>query len=377
LKKLQEYIERNESVISGKAVEFLHQFKNLPIFFGCVDHSSDLDLVADMTWGIDQDTGAIQLTKLVPLEILYQEQHVDGTGSTWENYYKDFALYVYKNTPKRVLEIGGGSGHLANRVIELDSSLEWIVVEPNPRINESKQLKVIRRFFDSTIKLDSEVDTVVFSQVMEHAYSPKEFISNIVKFLPTGGKVIFAYPQLTSWLDKNYTNAINFEHSVLIDDFIEYLFAEHGFEIINREIYKDHSTFYVFSKKKGPVSIPSIPNKYKEYKNLYIKFIDYHEELVVDLNHKIITSDYPTYLFGAHIFAIYLFAFGLNKSIDGILDNSKLKQGRRLYGTNFIVSSPQILKNLGKVNVILKAGIYDEEIKRDILENINSEVIFW
>ena len=42
-----------------------------------------------MIWGIDSKCGAIQLIKLVPLEILYQEQHVDGTGPTWQKYYDD------------------------------------------------------------------------------------------------------------------------------------------------------------------------------------------------------------------------------------------------------------------------------------------------
>jgi len=53
------------------------------------------------------------------------------------------------------------------------------------------------------------------------------------------------------------------------------------------------------------------------------------------------------------------------------------KQGRRLYGTSFKVKSPKILKDKGPVNLILKAGIYNEEIKKDILENINDKVVFW
>lgn len=93
---------------------------------------------------------------------------------------------------------------------------------------------------------------------------------------------------------------------------------------------------------------------------------------------KIENAKDPVYLFGAHIFSEYLLAFGLNdKKIVSILDNSPTKNKKRLYGTRFVIESPKILEGKGKVNLILKAGIYNEEIKKDILQNINSEVEFW
>ena len=58
------------------------------------------------------------------------------------------------------------------------------------------------------------------------------------------------------------------------------------------------------------------------------------------------------------------------------MDNSPLKIGKRLYGSNKIIKSPKILKDLKDPIVILKAGPYNEEIKKDILENINSTTKF-
>ena len=212
---------------------------------------------------------------------------------------------------------------------------------------------------------------------MEHVYDPKGFVKNIFDYLPSNGKVIFAYPKLTSWLKQNFTNALNFEHTILIDDFVEYLFINQGFEIIEKKSYLDHSFFYTAIKKEKKNINLKILNKYNEYKSLYLNFVSYHEKLVKELNFKIKNSKEPVYLFGAHIFATYLFSFGLSKNISGILDNSKLKQNRRLYGTDFIVLSPKVLKGYNSVNVILKAGLYNDEIKKDILENINPNVIFW
>jgi hypothetical protein len=100
--------------------------------------------------------------------------------------------------------------------------------------------------------------------------------------------------------------------------------------------------------------------------------------MVSNLNKLIKKSDVPVYLFGAHIFSQTLIQFGLNADkIVSVLDNSPIKQGKRLYGTLLNVESPKVLKGKGKINLILKAGIYNDEIKKDILENINSEVVFW
>ncbi|EAL4114164.1 SAM-dependent methyltransferase, partial [Campylobacter jejuni] len=50
------------------------------------------------------------------------------------------------------------------------------------------------------------------------------------------------------------------------------------------------------------------------------------------------------------------------------------KQEKRLYGTKFIVKSPKILKDQNDSLVILNAGVYNDEIEKDILENINKNI---
>ena len=101
-------------------------------------------------------------------------------------------------------------------------------------------------------------------------------------------------------------------------------------------------------------------------------------ELVKDINRKILNANSAVYLFGAHVFSQYLINFGLNTSnIKCILDNDTKKQNKRLYGTNLKVSSPKILKKIKQGIVILRSGVYNNEIKKDILENIHKNIIFW
>ncbi len=56
------------------------------------------------------------------------------------------------------------------------------------------------------------------------------------------------------------------------------------------------------------------------------------------------------------------------------MDNDLNKQKKRLYGTKFIVRSPKILINDSNALVILNAGIYNDEIEKDIIENINNKI---
>jgi len=380
MKKIDKYVERPESVLTGKKnLELLHSLKDFPVFFGCVDTPSSEDLVADMNWAIDPETGVVQLTRLIPLEILYKEQHVDGCGPTWQNYYTDFANYIVKQNPKSVLEIGGGSGQIAQRAVAKDTNLKWLIVEPNPTFENTDQISTISAFFDNEIKVAREIDTVTFSQVWEHAYDPRDFLANIATFLKPGGKLIFAYPDLELWLSRKFTNAINFEHTMLFTEaHIDSLLPEYGFKTIDKEYYNEHSYLYTIEKTDKELEVPEMPNKYKEYKKIFLEFIKYHEDEVQTLNAKIDASTEPVYLFGAHIFSTYLIAFGLDTSnIVQILDNSPTKKGKRLYGTEMMVDQPQMLKSAGKVNVIIRAGIYNEEIKKDIIENINPDVTFW
>ncbi len=379
MKKLTQYISRPDSVLSGKGnLEHLTTIKDFPVCFGCVKTLPSLDVSCDLEWSIDPD-GMVQMTKLVPLDILYQAQHVDACGGTRPQYSIDLADYIMRTKVKSVLEIGGGIGELAQAVTERVPDLTWTSVEPNSTIKSTDRIKIIPAFFDGKFTHEGDIDAVVFSQVLEHAYDPHIFLGSIAKFLKPGGKLIFAYPQLELWISRKYGNTLNAEHTMLLTDyFVDYLLAVHGFKILDKFAYKEHSHFYTCEKSAAHVEVPKLENRYKKYKKLFMDFVEYHKQLADELNKKIENAKEPVYLFGAYVSSSYLFTFGLNRDkIVTILDNSELKQGMRLYGTPFIIKSPKVLAGKGKVNVIVQEGMYAAEIKNDILKNINSEVNFF
>ena len=364
-------IIRSRSLITGKQnLEPLYTFRNFPVFLGCVeDLNSENDLRMDMSWAICPESGIIQLDRLVPLDVLYRGQHFDGTGPTWNQYYQDFTDYILHQSPKNVLEIGGGLGILAESFINNTQDTTWTIVEPNPSFKEKDRIKVFKAFFDKDFRYNETCDTVVHSQVIEHMYYPEDFFRTISDFLEPGNKMIFGYPNLHLYLNKKYTNAINFEHTIFLTDyFVDMFLVKHGFDIIDKTLYKEH-IFCTAEKMAYPKECPVLENKYEEYKAIFLGFIEYHKALVQRINCKIDSFPGDVFVFGAHIFSQYLFEFGLKKNkIKAILDNSKMKQNKRLYGTPFLVKSPEILRNHDHCAVVLKVAAYRDEIIKQINE---------
>jgi 2-polyprenyl-3-methyl-5-hydroxy-6-metoxy-1,4-benzoquinol methylase len=374
------YIARNNDILSGNIdLEEIHTFNKFPVFMGCTERNSSDDIFADMCWKISKGSGLIQLDPLLPLDVVYKNEHGSGTtGRGWDEHHMAFANFINKFNPKNVLEIGGLHGILAKKYFELDREIKWTIVEPNPIVDDEIPANVIRGFFDSNFHSESKFDTIVHSHVFEHAYDPAEFIKNQSLFMEDGDMLIFSIPNMEMMLKENYINCVNFEHTIyLTHPYIEYFLNVNKFEIIEIQNFKnEHSIFYCARKVKYPIKIKKV-NLYDKNKKEFIRYINTHVEDVKKINENTRDLKVPIYLFGAHVFSQYLISFGLDTSkIVCILDNDSRKKGKRLYGTNLISDIPSILSDVPEAVVILRAGTHNEEIKKEILNNINSNIRF-
>ena len=376
-------IQRDKDVINEcKDLEFLYKFDNFPVFMGCTNQSIEKDILVNMQWEISKGSGVIQLNPLLPLDILYPESHGSGNiGRMWAEHHQEFSKFIQHQSPNSVLEIGGAHGILS-REYKKENPINWTILEPNPSPAKDVDATFIKGFFSDKFTFDGEIDTIIHSHVFEHVYYPDEFIGHISSFLNNGQNLIFSLPNMEEMLKRKYTNCINFEHTVFITEpYVEHLLSKHGFKQVAKQYFKDdHSIFYAYVKDSNTKTIELPKGLYEHNKKLYLDYVDYHKQLIKDLNAKIdnISEDQPIYLFGAHVFAQYLIEFGLDISrIICLLDNDTNKQGKRLYGTNMMVESPKVLEDLKNPIVILKAGVYNLEVSDDILSNINPSAIFW
>ena len=372
-------IERRFDIVTGAVdINDLHSIKDFPVFMGCVDHSTEIDLVAEQTWSICRDSGLLQLKKIIPLDILYQSQHAGAVGEIWMEHHRQFSKFLLGYNPSSVFEIGGAHGILSKEYQQFGKT-QWTILEPNPSPIDGCEAHFIKGFFDDSFSFTEPFDTVVHSHVFEHIYEPDEFMRHLSGFIEPGKHLVFSLPNMQVMLERKYTNCINFEHTVfLTEPYVEYLLAKHGFRVLQKEYFlDDHSIFYatVRDSTVKPVALPD--GLYEKNKQLYLEYVTYHKELIKDLNTRMANTKQPIYLFGAHVFAQYLLAFGLDTTrIVSLLDNDPKKQGKRLYGTNLKVQSPKALRDVKDPIVILKAGVYNQEIKNDILLNINPSTIF-
>jgi len=375
------YISRDNDVVLGNNdLEDLYTFKNTPVFMGCVGHDSSKDLLVDMSWKISKKSGMIQLNPLLPLDVVYNTEHGSGTvGKIWDEHHKSFAQFISKYSIKNILEIGGLHGILSQKYFDLEGKAKWTIIEPNPIVPESVPVKVITGFFDNNFKSEEKFDAIIHSHVLEHIYNPNEFMEHQSSFMKEGDLLIFSIPNMEMMLKNKYTNCINFEHTVFLSEpYVEYFLNKHSFKLIDKQYFRnDHSIFYCAKKTSNNFKIDLSKNLYEINKNIFQEYVDYYINEVKKINEIINNINIPVYLFGAHVFSQYLIVFGLDTSnIICLLDNDIKKENKRLYGTSLVSKSPKVLKDIPEALVILKAGVYNDEIKNDILSNINPNIKF-
>lgn len=373
-------IYRNFNIINGQEdLEHLHTFESFPVFMGCTTDDISTDIHCDMSWYISKSTGMIQLNPLVPEEVIYAQSHGAGSvGKIWQQHHSAFSEFINKLSPTSVLEIGGGHGYLS-MYYQNFGNIPWTIVEPNPMPVPGVTAKYIKCFFDDKFAVDEEFDLVVHSHVFEHLFQPDEFFKHLSMYVKQGKRVAFSLPNMKAMLENYYTNCINFEHTLfLTEPYIENILSKNGFEIEKKEYFmKDHSIFYTVIRNELATRIDLPDNVAEENKTLFFNYINYYQNLIKEINEVTQSTDRPVFMFGAHIFSQSLIGFGLDTSkIQFLLDNDVNKHDKRLYGTNLTVKSPKILATVKNPLIILKAGVYNNEIKEDILTNINAQAEF-
>jgi hypothetical protein len=358
--------------------EEIFVFNEFPVYMGTTKQLSSADLTEDMSFVKCTACGTVQLNKLIPLSILYKDSHAGVVGKTWERHHTDFCNFVSKYIKGNVLEIGGSNLMVANMLAKNPAVDQITVVDNQIYVENLKSDKIVpcQKFFDAA-EMGSDVDCVIHTHLIEHLYDPIIEFKKISSALSDGSYMMFAAPLIDNMLEDNFTNAMNFEHTYLLTDKkIACMMKASNFEIVDKMNFSKYAAFYVCRKNTAANDKP-ILNMHIEDESIINSFIDYHQNEIQHIQRSLTSDRQNTFIFGAHIFTQYLFGFGLQESaFCRILDNDPKKINNRLYGTDLMVSSPKILRHFREPTVVLKAAQYTEEIKKDIIENINPNTRF-
>lgn len=365
--------KNNTCKLTNLKINHISTWKNFPVFAGCVHAEQNIshDFFEDINWNISE-CGVIQIYPLPSLDKIYLNNHNDSVGQTWKEHHFQFSEFIKKYSPKNVLEIGGASGKLFDLLKE--SNLKWTIIEPNPIKENYEPARLIKKFF-SEEDINEQYDCIVHSHFFEHLQYPQVFMNNLLK-CKNNTLHIFSIPNQKIHLQQKYSNCLFFEHSFLAHEhFVDIFLQKNKFKILEKKYYTNHSIFYASIKDDNIECDIEYPNLYENNLKLFHEYENSIYSLINKINN-VLSLDVETYIFGAHIFAQVLLNRGLNyQFINGIIDNSPAKINKRLYGTNLIVHPADIVKEKKFINVILSAGVYNNEIKSQLL-NLNENINF-
>jgi ubiquinone/menaquinone biosynthesis C-methylase UbiE len=131
---------------------------------------------------------------------------VDDRLSTWKG--KQILMYLHRNNPKRVLEIGPGSGYFTKLIVEHDSIEEYHATDINLSFlghveDNLSQYRIKTKFGDKLNDFkDNYYDSIILLSCLHHIPDRSDYINKLVQKLQEGGSLFFVEPThyLPRWI---------------------------------------------------------------------------------------------------------------------------------------------------------------------------------
>jgi hypothetical protein len=166
---------------------------------------------------------------------------------------------------------------------------------------------------------------------------------------------------MTEQVNTNNIFILSNEHTFFCNEyFTEYMFQQYGYECETKHMFRDHSIFFRF---KFTSLLPKVVIPQIEISNKLASVIKNVEQRL-----RSIKTDSECFIAPAGHFGqkIYHYIKDKNSNILGFIDNDKSKIGKRSYGSDKTIFSPDILKDYKdrQLNIIIYAGPYLKEIKK-------------
>jgi 2-polyprenyl-3-methyl-5-hydroxy-6-metoxy-1,4-benzoquinol methylase len=299
----------------------------------------------------EDETGLITFLPYVDPKLIYLAQHNSSLGKTWQGHNDEFAKYVLSSEKESVVDVGGGSGNIYKSYIKYNQDVKWKIIDLNPTLEDSK-VTIIKGYYNP--EYINSTDTVITSHFVEHLADLRTFLVTLRERNPK--QHIFTLPNFKQYAKSNYSATLMFEHPhYLTEDYLDYILANTGWEIVDKHYYKDHSIFFTTK----PATPKELDVKFDCSIDI-VNFLDYMQQRADSVKH----LD-KFYLFGAHFTYYYMLNMGIREDqIAAVVDNDTKKQNRRMYGTNTPVIGPQDLPEGSQLFV--EMGPYNEEIKNGL-----------
>lgn len=362
---------RENCVLCGSKI--VHKYTTqMPVFMGTIQNIINYK-ISPYTICECENCGEVMIKELLDLTDVYLSNHnIDVVGDLWTNHYNDFSNFISKDVENKIiLEIGDPTAKIASKV---ENFKKWYIVEPNANMSNDGNIIFIDSFFDNTFNDVKDVDIIIHSHYFEHSYDPNEFLKKCNEILKEDGIMFISVPDMENLLnnEKSIASILHFEHTFYLNkEVITYLLNKNGFSIESEKNYKNHSIFYKIKKTNKLIKDIKlkISSKFDIIWDKTLTNINVINDILGNINHN------NVYIFGAHVTTQFYLYNGINeKKINGVLDNSKNKNNKILYGTNKVVYSPEIIRDMNECVVICShTGPYYNEISNQ-LKSLNKKI---
>lgn len=310
-----------------------------------------------------------QLKYLGDLNEIYKLNHADSTGKIMNSLHQENLSLIlkYKDSIKNIIEIGSSKGVLADEIIK-NIDLTYYIVEPSYFGETNKNKIIIPDFYENIDDSTIDANTMVISHVFEHFYEPMDILNKISKNKNIEN-FFLVFPDLEYYINNNVLHVLNTEHTFYIDNhFLIKLLTLFGFELIEKRNHENHSVLFYFKRTTTDIDIKVLNFENTNY-NLEMYYSNI-KKTVEKFNIAIEENKgKEIYLWPASIHSLYLINFGLNVTdITGFLDNSKIKIGGKMYGTElpvFDFNSKTESKD-DNVVVLVSGGVFNKEVENQL-----------
>ena len=337
----------------------------------------------------------LQLSHAVDPDLLFRNYlYVSGTSQTLKDYFDWFANYSFEffaEKPKSVLDIACNDG------TQLDSfkkhGLTTYGVDPATNLHpiSSANHEVILDYFTQEhvegLKAKN-IDIINAQNVFAHNSYPLDFLKQC-KEIMHDTSVLFIQTSQADMVKNNEFDTIYHEHlSFFCANSMNELAKRAGLNLIDITKTPIHGNSYVFVFSKHPSTDGKVAAVLAEERaaglqdpQTYVEYARKAQQVVQDLKDTIVAYRADGFViagYGAAAKGMTLLNFG-NITLDFIIDDNPLKQGRFSPGMHIPVVSIDMLDECSDLNVafIPLAWNFFDEIKRKIkTKRDNPEDVF-
>ena len=358
-----------------------------PLIPNCVgpEQPRSADATAPFTIATCDGCGLIFVLDFINPELLYKAFHNDAVGALWEEHYGAFAALIAAHwgarRPEggagRLAEVGAGQGKLARHLLRLcGGALE--VIDPQ-YTGPAEGVVAHPHLFgvDATAGLDGALDGLVSSHTLEHFVDFWDYFAAARRVLKPGGLLFTSVPNQEYGFAKAHGSMLSFEHpSACTNLHWVALHARHGFAVREVRLFHEHSIMLACEMLPAPEAPFAVDAR--GVTRALVR--DYSRAVEARTRAILAAADdkKANWLFGAHNNAQVIFMYGgahMEALFEGLLDNSPLKHGKRLYGTGLVVRKPADVVGAAAplpapgakpLRVFVNIGMYNEEVCRQL-----------